>query len=229
MVLFFQGRCPVTPPDWTLTGASRFVGLQNICPCFLAVHKICGYLKRSPLQEQEETAMNGMKKTALTMTFMALGLFVVSASAEARQTRGQGYHMMGSGMMWRLSEQEQKTAMEVMQKYHGPMMELRKQLFSKDAELNAVMAQDKFDAKKARALGKEISNLQAKLKEHRMEMFIEMREKGVSYYGACMSGDMMGPCMMGGPMGSGMGGRGMMMDGMDGRMMNQEMMEPVPK
>lgn len=181
--------------------------------------------------------MNGMKRIALTMTFFALGLFVVSTSAEARQTRGDGYHMRGYGMMSQLSEQEQKTAMEVMQKYHGPMMELRKQLFSKAAELNAVMAQDKFDAKKARVLGKEISDLQTRIMEHRMEMFIEMREKGVSYYGACMSGDMMGPCMMGGRMGHGMGdgmgqgmyGRGMMLDGMDGRMMNQNMGQPEQK
>jgi zinc resistance-associated protein len=180
--------------------------------------------------------MNKMKKISLTMAFFALGLFVIAASAQARQTGGQGYHKMGSGMMSQLTEQEQKTAMEVMQKHHGPMMELKKQLFSKRAELNAVMAQEKFDAKKARSFGKEIAVIQNKMMDQHMEMVIEMREKGVSYYGTCT---------MGGPMGSGMGGQrmmmdngmmdngmmepGMMMDGMDKEKMNKNMMKPDNK
>lgn len=182
--------------------------------------------------------MNKRHQTTTAIIFLLLGLFAIPISAQARQTRGHGYHMMGQGMMSQLTEQEQKTATEVMQKYHGPMMELRKQIFSKRAELNAVMAQETFDAKKARALGKEISAIETKMMNQHMEMFIEMREKGVSYYGSCMSGGMMmGPCTMGGGMGSGMDGRGMMMDngkrkpgmmmnGMDNEMMDQNMMQP---
>jgi hypothetical protein len=67
--------------------------------------------------------------------------------------------------------------------------------------------------------------------DQHMEMVIEMREKGVSYYGTCT---------MGGPMGSGMGGQrmmmdngmmepGMMMDGMDKEKMNKNMMKPDNK
>jgi zinc resistance-associated protein len=134
---------------------------------------------------------------------------------------GSGYHMMNTGMMSQLTDEEQKTVMDVMQKYHGPMMELKKQLYAKRASLHAVMAQEKFDGKKARALGKEISALQTRLMDQHTEMFIEIREKGVSYYGTCMSGSRMG---------RGMTGSGMMMDGsmmgpgmmMDGDMLKSE-------
>jgi len=182
--------------------------------------------------------MNKKHQTTTAIIFLLVGLFVIPISSQARQTRGHGYHMMGQGMMSQLTEQEQKIAMEVMQKYHSPMMELRKQIFSKRAELNAAMAQETFDAKKARALGKEISEIETKMMNQHMEMFIEMREKGVSYYGSCMSGGMMmGPCSMGGGMGPGMDGRGMMkdngrmgpgmmMDGMDSEKMDQNMMQP---
>lgn len=147
--------------------------------------------------------------------FLALGLFVIPGTSQAnRMHGGSGYHMMNSGMMSQLTDAEQKTVMDLMQKYHGPMMELKKQLYAKRAGLNAVMAQENFDGKKARALGKEISALQTRLMDQHMEMFIEMREKGVSYYGTCMSG---------GRMGRGMMGPGMMMD--DGIIEQNRMMD----
>lgn len=149
--------------------------------------------------------MTSTKHLVKIVLFLALGVFVIPGTSQANKMhRGSGYHMMSSGMMSQLTDEEQKTVMEVMQKYHGPMMELKKQLFAKRAELNAVMAQEKFDIKRARVLGKEISNHQDKLLEQQLEMIFEMREKGVSYYGTCMSGSRMGGGMM---------GPGMMMDG----------------
>ena len=160
--------------------------------------------------------MTSKKYIVITTVLLAVGLFVIPGTSQAnRMHGGSGYRMMSSGMMSQLTDEEQKTVMELMQKYHGPMMELKKQLYAKRADLNAVMAQEKFDIKKARILGKEISNLQDKLLEQHLEMIFEMREKGVSYYGTCMSG---------GRMGRGMIGHSMMMD--DGiadqdRMMDQ--------
>jgi zinc resistance-associated protein len=171
--------------------------------------------------------MTSTKYFGKIILLLALGFLVIPATSQAnRMHGGSGYHMMNSGMMSQLTDEEQKTVMDLMQKYHGPMMELKKQLYAKRADLNAVMAQEKFDGKKARALGKEISALQTRLMDQHMEMFIEMREKGVSYYGTCMSGGKMGRGMMGpGMMMDGsMMGTGTMMDGSNTDMMNQNMM-----
>jgi zinc resistance-associated protein len=166
--------------------------------------------------------MTSTKYFGKIILFLALGLCVIPGTSQAnRMHGGSGYHMMNTGMMSQLTDEEQKTVMDVMQKYHGPMMELKKQLYAKRASLHAVMAQEKFDGKKARALGKEISALQTRLMDQHTEMFIEIREKGVSYYGTCMSGSRMG---------RGMTGSGMMMDGsmmgpgmmMDGDMLKSE-------
>ncbi len=170
--------------------------------------------------------MTSKKYIAITTLLLAIGLFVIPGTSQAnRMHMGSGYHMMSSGMMSQLTDEEQKTVMELMQKYHGPMMELKKQLYAKRADLNAVMAQEKLDSKKARALAKEISALQSKFMDQHMEMFIEMREKGVSYYGTCMSGGRMGRGMMGpGMMMDGsMMGTGTMMDGSNTDMMDQNM------
>lgn len=171
--------------------------------------------------------MTRMKYIATTILWLAVGLFIIPGTSHAnRMHGGSGYHMMSSGMMSQLTDEEQKTVAEVIQKYHGPMMELKKQLFAKRADLNAAMAQEKFDIKKARILGKEISNLQDKLLEQHLEMIFEMREKGVSYYGTCMSGGRMGRGMMGPGMmmDDSMMGTGTMMDGRNTDMMNQNMM-----
>lgn len=170
--------------------------------------------------------MTGKNQALKVAAIVFLGVLVIPFNSQADRMRGgSGYHMMGSGMMSQLTTEEQKTVNDLVQKYHGPMMELKKQLFAKRAELNAVMAQEKFDPKKARALSKEISALQSRFTEQHTEMFIEMREKGVSYYGTCMSGGRMGRGMI---MDDNTMGRGMMMDGgmMGSGMMNQNMMQP---
>jgi len=163
---------------------------------------------------------NSMAKIAVLLVF---GMLLIPLTGQARGMRGGGYHMMDSGMMSQLTDAEQKIAKEVMQKHYGPMMELKKQLFAKRAEFHALMATEKFDAQKARTLGKEISALHAKMMEQHMEMAIEMREKGVSYYGTCISGGHMDRGMM---MDGGMMGPGMMMEG---DMMNQNMMHRESK
>lgn len=159
--------------------------------------------------------MRRINRVLCVVSLLTLGLLVIPLTSQADRMRSGGYRMMGGDMMSQLSPEEQKTVEELGQKYYGQMMDLRKQIFAKRAELNAVMAQEKFDAKKARILGKEIRLLQDSLHEKHLEMLIEMREKGVSYYGTCMTGGKMGRHMMG----RGMMGQPMMMD--DG-MMEQE-------
>jgi zinc resistance-associated protein len=164
---------------------------------------------------------------------LTVALLVAPGTGQAdRMRQGGSGGMMGMDMMSQMTAEEQKIVQDIVEKHHGELVDLHKKIFAKRAELNAVMAQEKFDAGKARTMAKEIVSMQSGLMEKKLGMFIEMREKGISYYGTCMVGGRMGPCMMGGSMGSGMRGRGMMMDGgmmgqgmMDGGMMGQDMMQ----
>lgn len=109
---------------------------------------------------------------------------------------GQGY---GYGGNYQLSPEQQKAYQEVTGKYRAQFAQLSEQMWNKHAQLNAVLAQDKIDAAQARTLAKEIGALSAKALETRVNMLIDMREKGFSYYGlGMMHGGMMGPGMMGG-------------------------------
>jgi len=169
--------------------------------------------------------MRGLYHALATVFILALALVADTGTGQAAKMRGGGQGaMMGADMMSQLSPEEQKIAQDVVQKHHGQIVEMHKKIFAKRAELNAVMAQEKFDAAKARALVKEISAMESDLMQKKLGLFIEMREQGVSYYGTCMVGGRMGPCSMGGGMGSGMSGRGMMMDG---SMMGGDVKEPV--
>ncbi len=172
--------------------------------------------------------MSRLYHIAIMFFALTLALLVVPAASQAdRRMYGGSKAMMGMDMMSQMTAEEQKIVQDIVQKHHGQMVDLHKKIFAKQAELNAVMAQEKFDAAKARAMAKEIIALEADFMKSRLDMFIEMREKGVSYYGTCMIGGHMGPCMMGG-MGYGMRRRGMMMDGGmmgPGMMMDEDMMD----
>jgi Spy/CpxP family protein refolding chaperone len=156
--------------------------------------------------------MTRLYHVTLTIFILALALLTATASSRAdRRMYGGSRDMMGTDMMSRMTAEERKIVQDIVQKHHGQMVDLHKKIFAKQAELNAVMAQEKFDAAKARSMAKEIIALEDDFMKSRLDMFIEMREKGVSYYGTCMIGGHMGPCMTGG-MGYGMRNRGMMMD-----------------
>jgi zinc resistance-associated protein len=123
---------------------------------------------------------------------------------------GPGYGgMMGGGPgygggNYQLSPEQQKAYQEIAGKYQAQFAKLSEQMWTKHAQLNAILAQDKIDAAQARSLAKEIGALSAQAIETRVNMLIDMREKGFSYYGM----GMMGGGMYGGMMGPGMMGYG---------------------
>ena len=151
--------------------------------------------------------------------------FVLLFAASAFAQMGMGPGMMGGGMMgggpgygmmgpgygnYQLTPEQQKAYQEIVAKYQPQFAKLSEQMWNKSAQLNAVLAQDKLDADQARSLAKEIGALSAQQIETRMNMLVDMREKGFSYYGLGMmhGGGMMGPGMMGGGMMGGQGYRG---------------------
>jgi zinc resistance-associated protein len=168
--------------------------------------------------------MRGLYHALATVFILTLALVADTGTSQAAKMKGGGHGAMMGDMMSQLSPEEQKIAQDVVKRHHEQIVAMHRKIFAKRAELNAVMAQEKFDAAKAKALVKEISAMESDLMQRKLGLFIEMREKGVSYYGTCMVGGRMGPCSMGDGMGSGSSGRGMMMDR---SMMGGDMKEPV--
>ncbi|WP_338669542.1 periplasmic heavy metal sensor [Pseudodesulfovibrio methanolicus] len=157
-----------------------------------------------------------MKNSFITLVSLAFVL-LLSIPASAQMGMGPGGGMMGGGpgygrMMgpgygggnYQLSPEQQKAYQEISAKYQAQFAKLSEQMWTKHAQLNAVLAQDKIDAGQARSLAKEIGALSAQALETRVNMLIDMREKGFSYYGM----GMMGGGMYGGMMGPGMMGPG---------------------
>ena len=109
---------------------------------------------------------------------------------------------------------EQKTQLSNLQKkFFDSTAQLRNQMWTKRGELQTLMSSPTPDVDKARALQKELSDLQAKMAQERLSLQLEVRKInpdarfGGWGHGPGMGGR--GPGMMGGR-GHGMGyGRGM--------------------
>ena len=127
--------------------------------------------------------------------------------------RGTGpgyYNQYGSGDST-LNSKQQKDLADLDQKFYNETRTLRSELWSKSAELNALLYGTNPDAAKVAKLQKEISELRAKLDEKAINHEIEARKiapdtRFGSGYGY---GPMMGGYGMGYGMGHGMGGYGM--------------------
>lgn len=105
---------------------------------------------------------------------------------------------MTANRMPQLSAEEQKIVTELNDKYRPLMMAQRSQLTAKRTELQAVMAQETFEADKAKSLSQEITTLHSKLMELRMAKQIEMRQKGIAYSATCATKRRQsGPCAIG--------------------------------
>ena len=139
--------------------------------------------------------------TILTLAFVIA--FVGLASAQG---------MMGG--MGNMTPEKHAT----MQKMHGDFAtataDLKKQVFAKESELNALLYGEKADDKKVEALTSEINALNAKIYAEQVKMHKQMAKEGIVPMGGkgMMGGKgcpMMGGKGMGGGMGM-MGGKGMM-------------------
>jgi Spy/CpxP family protein refolding chaperone len=167
------------------------------------------------------------------ITFLSVLLFVPAAV----WAHGWGYgggHMMGWGAgpgnygqynngYPTLNSKQQEQLADLNQKFYTETRSLREKLWSKSAELNALLSETNPDAGKADTLQKEISDLRAKLDEKAVNHEIEARKiapntwSGNGYgYGPMMGGYGMGYGRGGYGMGYGMSRYGMMGYGMGG-------------
>lgn len=116
---------------------------------------------------------------------------------------GTGHHMRGywgggpgcCGLYGRgydnLTEEQRSQLDTLQQKFYDATAQLKDQIWSKSAELNALLSSPNPDAEKANALQKEISELRAKLAQERINFEIESRKIAPrGYYGRRYGGHM---------------------------------------
>ena len=167
-----------------------------------------------------------MRNEFIALSCLLLLLLCPSVASAQMMGSGMGHGMgpgMGPGMAYGgwgsgggkwggygLSPEQEKAYAEIAQKYQGELGKISERMWAQRAQLNALLAQDKIDRKQAKALAGEIGALSTRACQLRVEMLIDLREKGFSFYGLGMMGHgMMGPGMMGpGMMGGGMMGGG---------------------
>jgi len=101
---------------------------------------------------------------------------------------GRGHHMMGPWgsdpeSSWQYERgyrnltEEQRTQLEQLdRKFYDETANLRNEIWTKSAELNTLLDSSNPDSEKVRALQKELSNLQAKLDEKRLNYELEARK-----------------------------------------------------
>jgi Spy/CpxP family protein refolding chaperone len=150
-----------------------------------------------------------MKKTLAILLGLCLSLIAAQAFAQM----GSGHMMDGSRYSggYGLTEEQVEASREIHAKYQDSFAELSEQIWSKRAQISGELAKDNVDRGRVEKLAGEVGDLMSKGYQMRVKMFMDMREKGLSF-GAC-SGMMGGGMMHGGMMGGGYHG-GMMGGGM---------------
>ncbi len=139
--------------------------------------------------------------TILTLAFVIA--FVGLASAQG---------MMGG--MGNMTPEKHATMQKMHEDFATATADLKKQVYAKEAELNAVLYGEKVDDKKVEALTSEINALNAKIYAEQVKMHKQMAKEGIVPMGGKGMMDGKGCPMMGGKgMGGGMGMMGGMQHG----------------
>ena len=153
----------------------------------------------------------------LPMALIVLGLAITLASAafcDDQEDYGRGHmmypglgwgsgHMMGPGHMmdyghrgwgmrgrgWQSMKPEQREKWEKMRSDHlKETLELRKQLVTKQMELETLWAQPDVDQKKVEKLSNEVADLQSQLWKKRDQYLMQCRQGFADHEWACPGG-----------------------------------------
>jgi len=131
-----------------------------------------------------------MKKFIVIAEVLVLSALIAFPMMAAAQGSGAG---KGAGVMGMESGKGQRGAMgrekassltteqkeqieKLRKKYRDDNADTLKQLMTKRFDLNTILDSDKPDADKAKAIQKEISDLNAKLAQKKIDLYIEMRK-----------------------------------------------------
>ena len=124
-----------------------------------------------------------MRKALTTLGILILVGFLTAPVFAHRWGGGKNYGGPGAGPCWsdsedyaNLSETQRGELEKLEEKYINDTTKLREQIWEKSTELNTMLNSPDPDAKKAKALQKEISNLKAKMGEQRLNFELEARK-----------------------------------------------------
>ena len=154
-----------------------------------------------------------MKRNTLMFAGIALFVSIAAVSAFAHGpgwSRGGGWGHHGPGWHHRgdygqryddqMSKEEYKQWEQKREAFFTETQDLRPNLYEKERELQNELAKSEPDAAKASGLQKEISELQSKLDQKRIDHMIEMRKLNPNAGSGFIAG---GPMMGYGPRGGG--------------------------
>jgi Spy/CpxP family protein refolding chaperone len=152
-------------------------------------------------------------KKGLLAVFAILAVVALSVSAYAGRGmmgygQGDGQCMRGMGgqgrgpghMMGNLTEDEIKKINEERDAFFKATDDLRQDIYAKEMELNSELAKKNIDADKAAKLQKEISELESKFDQKRLEHMIKMKKLSPHMargFGMGMGKGMGGGCQQG--------------------------------
>ena len=99
---------------------------------------------------------------------------------------GYGNHMgygMNGGHMWNdLSTEDRKKMTESMDNFYNKSKDIRSKLYQKSLDLRKEFTKDNSSKAKALKLQKEISALEAKFNEYKLDNMLEMRKQFPKYF-----------------------------------------------
>jgi len=95
---------------------------------------------------------------------------------QCRGIRGGGYGPGSGYMMGNISEDEAKKINDQREEFFKATEDLRQDIYAKEMELNSELAKKNIDTDKAAKLQKEISELESKFDQKRLEHMIKMKK-----------------------------------------------------
>ncbi len=111
--------------------------------------------------------------------------------------RMMGYGHGSGNMMGNLTEDEANKINAQREEFFKATEELRQDIYAKEMELNSELAKKNIDTERAAKLQKEISELESKFDQKRLDHMIKMKQinpnmaRGLGMKGGCPGG---GPC-----------------------------------
>jgi Spy/CpxP family protein refolding chaperone len=120
-----------------------------------------------------------MKQNILKKIFViavAAAVIIPGASALAKMGMGFGYHHGGSNYGVDLTDEQKEQIAGIQETFYNNTSDIRQALKEKNLELRLILTKENIDAKKAKAVQKEISVLQGKFAEKRVDYMIKLKK-----------------------------------------------------
>jgi Spy/CpxP family protein refolding chaperone len=135
-----------------------------------------------PKQPKEETKMFTLRNVIITIASIAVLGIGINAFAHGGRSWGQHRGNMhyqgdyGKGNMNQMSPEEYKQFEQKREAFRSETLDIRTSLFEKERDLQNELAKDEPDVAQASRLQKEISDLQSRFDQKRIENMLEMRK-----------------------------------------------------